>query len=44
MRVCDVVVMVTGEMLGSALSFKAGRRRYTPQEIAEAKDVLTRLR
>jgi hypothetical protein len=37
--------MVMGEMLGSgALSFETGRRRYTPQEIAEARDVLSRLR
>jgi HEAT repeat protein len=44
MRVCDVVVMVMGEMLGDALSFETGRRRYTAQEIAEAKAVLSRLR
>jgi HEAT repeat protein len=43
MRVCDVVVMVAGEMLGRAFSFETGRRLYTPEELAEARRVLATL-
>ena len=44
MRVCDVLVMVMGEMLGPVFSFEAGRRRYTPEELAQARHVLAQVR
>jgi hypothetical protein len=43
-RVCDVVVLVAGEMLGPVFPFAAERRRYTPEELAQAKAVLAHLR
>jgi len=42
-RVCDVVVIVMGEMLGPVFSFDPGRRRFSPEEIAEAKQVMARI-
>jgi hypothetical protein len=42
-RVCDVVVVVMGEMLGRVFSFDPGRRRFTPEELAEARRVLATL-
>lgn len=44
-RVCDVVVMVMAEMLGrAALPFDARPRRYTPEELAQARQVLAQVR
>jgi hypothetical protein len=43
-RVCDVMVVVMAEMLGNAFTFKTDRRRFTPEELAEAKKVLTQVR
>jgi hypothetical protein len=44
MRVCDVVVMVMGDMLGKVFTFETGRRRYTPEEVTEARRVLSQVR
>lgn len=43
-RVCDVMVIVMGEMLGDVFTFKTDRRRYTPEELAEARRVLSQVR
>jgi hypothetical protein len=43
-RVCDVMVIVMGEMLGDVFTFKPERRRYTPEELAEARRVLSQVR
>lgn len=43
-RVCDVVVLVMGEMLGRVISFDLGRRRFTPEELAQARHVLSQMR
>jgi HEAT repeat protein len=43
-RVCDVVVLVTAEMLGNVFTFEVSRRRFTPEELAAARKVLTGLR
>jgi hypothetical protein len=44
MRVCDVLVMVMGEMLGPVFSFDPGYRRFTPEELAQARHVLSQVR
>jgi hypothetical protein len=43
-RVCDVVVLVTGEMLGHVVSFNLNRRRFTPEELDQVRKVLSQLR
>jgi HEAT repeat protein len=43
-RVCDVLVMVMGEMLGNVLGFEISERRYTPEELEKAKQVLSQVR
>jgi HEAT repeat protein len=43
-RVCDVLVIVTAEMLGNVFSFEVSRRRYTPAELAAAAKVLAGLK
>jgi len=43
-RVCDVVVIVTAEMLGNVFPFEVSRRRFTPEELAAARKVLAGLR
>jgi HEAT repeat protein len=43
-RVCDVMVLAMGEMLGDVFPFKTGRRRYTPEELADARRVLSEVR
>ena len=39
-RVCDVVVNIMDEMLNHPFSFKMGLRRYSPEELAEAKAIM----
>lgn len=44
-RVCDVVVTVMAEMLGAgALPFDTRPRRFTPEELAQARQVLSQVR
>jgi hypothetical protein len=42
-RICDVVVIVAAEMLGDVFGFDTSPRRFTPEELARVRGVLSQL-